>query len=152
MLSPKEVFDIAVKNEVEAAAIYTKMSKKTKDLVSKKMLEELAKDELEHKVILEKLFSSDDEFESNFASNEKELDIKLSDYLSEVELKVDSTMQETLIYAMKSEKKAFDLYTSLAELSSNFKVKDILINLAEIEMGHKNKLEKMYDDKIYSEN
>lgn len=152
MSTAKEIFDIAVQNEVDAAILYTKMSKNTQDTTSKIMLEELAKDELEHKVVLEKLFNSVSEFESNFSSNEKELDIKLSDYLVEVDLKDNSSMQETLIYAMKSEKKAYDFYVSLANLSINSEVKKILKGLADIEMGHKNKLEKLYDDRIYMEN
>ena len=152
MSSVKDIFDIALKNEIDAANLYTEMSKKTNDNVSKIMLEELAKDELEHKYVLEKLFKSANEFDSNFSLNKEKLDIKLSDYLLEVKLTENSTMEETLIYAMKSEKNAFDFYSSLAKLSSNSKIKNILIGLANIEMGHKNKLEKMYDDRIYAEN
>ena len=152
MSTTKDIFDLAVQNETDAALLYSKMSKNTKDTTSKIMLEELAKEELQHKVVLEKLFATVNDFNTNFISNEKEVDIKLSDYLAEVELKENSTMQETLIYAMQAEKIAFELYTSLAKISSNKKVKKILIGLADIEMGHKNKLEKLYDDRIYMEN
>jgi len=152
MSTTKDVFDLAVQNEIDAALLYSKMSKKTKDTTSKIMLEELAKEELQHKVVLEKLFATVNDFDTNFVSNEKEVDIKLSDYLAEVELKENSTMQETLIYAMQAEKIAYELYISLGNLSSNEKVKKILIGLADIEMGHKNKLEKLYDDRIYMEN
>ncbi|MFH1760720.1 MAG: ferritin family protein, partial [bacterium] len=61
-------------------------------------------------------------------------------------------IQDVLIYAIKSEQKAHELYTSLTVLYAEEDEKNLFRKLANEELTHKNDLEKVYDDNIYKEN
>ena len=79
-------------------------------------------------------------------------DLKIGNYMVDVELNDSSSIQDVLIFSIKSEQKANELYTFLAGALSDPAEKEIFLQLAKEEAKHKFDLEKVYDDKIYSEN
>ena len=143
-----EIIEMAIKNEQEAHDLYAGMAQKAETPTSKAHFEQLAKMELGHKKRLEKLDSAF--FESY--ELKRPTDLKIADYLSDVELHPGSSYQDTLLFAAKREKAAFDLYTDLANAyASNPEISKIFQVLAEEEAYHKLAMEKEYDDKAYRE-
>ncbi len=57
-----------------------------------------------------------------------------------------------MIFAIKAEMKAYELYTNLEKLYTEPDEKALFTQLANEELKHKNDLEKAYDDEIYKEN
>jgi rubrerythrin len=62
------------------------------------------------------------------------------------------TYQEILTYAIKAEEGAYQLYQAAAEAVDDPKLKNVLTVFADVEKGHKIKVEKLYDDHVLTEN
>jgi len=143
-----EVIQLAIDNEQAAADLYAGMADRTENPAAKAHFEQLANMERGHKMKLETLDFAF--FESRDVKPPQ--DLKIADYLVDVELQPDSSYQDTLLYAAKCEKAAAELYTDLAgvyesvpEVSNMFQV------LAQEEAHHKFIIEREYDDKVYKE-
>ena len=77
---------------------------------------------------------------------EKIPDLKISNFMQEIDYKSGMPMSEILRLAMKREEKAVNLYTMMADQTSNEEVKKVMLILVQEEAKHKYELEKMYDD------
>jgi len=73
-------------------------------------------------------------------------DLKVGDYLVEVEPQDDMEYQDALILAMKKEKAAFKLYVDLAASTENERLRQSFLALAQEEAKHKLRFEIEYDD------
>jgi rubrerythrin len=143
-----EVIQFAISKEQEAIDLYSDMAGRVRSPGSKVMFKELADMEKGHKAKLEKVDKT------YFAKKKVEvpLDLKISDYLVDVQLKSDSSYQDILLYAAKRERAAYDLYTDLAQVYASVpEIKKMFAVLAQEEAGHKLKLEREYDDNVYKE-
>jgi rubrerythrin len=58
------------------------------------------------------------------------------------------TYQEALLFAMKSEKAAFIMYTKLAEVTDDSSLAKVFLSLAQEEAKHKLRFELEYDDHV----
>ena len=83
---------------------------------------------------------------SLLSTAEKVTDLKMADYLTDVEPSSDLEYEEALILAMKKEKAAFKLYTDLAATTDNETLRATLLGLAQEEAKHKLRFEIEYDD------
>ena len=143
-----EILAFAINNEQEAIDLYTDMANRTQSPSGKILFNELADMEKGHKTKLEKLDLG------YFSSQEVKPpeDLKISDYLVDVELKPDSNYQDILLFAAKQEKAAFELYTDLSDVYvSTPEIKQMFEVLAQEEAYHKLKLEREYDEVVYKE-
>ena len=146
--STDEILDYAISCEEEAVKFYTDLAGQAKDSGMRTIFESYAKEEEGHKQKLLGIKSS-----GTFgAATEKVLDLKISDYLVEVEQTGDLSYQDALILAMKREKAAFKLYTDMAASSRDPELKSILQGLAQEEAKHKLHFEVTYDEEILTEN
>jgi len=75
-------------------------------------------------------------------------DLKVSDYVVDVEPTDDMGYVDALVVAMKMEKKAFQLYTDMASLAEDSAIRQSLLALANEEAKHKLHFEIEYDDSI----
>ncbi len=142
-----EIIDFAIKIEEEEYNFYKEWSVKVKPEL-KPLFEKLAQEEVKHKEKLIEVKSG--ELRQFVESGSKEvLDMKISDYLVDVEVKSDMSYQDALILAMKREKMAFKLYEDFANKSTDESIKNFFIALAQEEARHKLKLEMLYDDYLY---
>jgi rubrerythrin len=82
----------------------------------------------------------------------KVIDLKIGDYLVDVEPSSHMDYQQALILAMKKEKKAFKMYTDLASIADNDNVRNLFSALAQEEAKHKLRFEIEYDDFVMTEN
>jgi rubrerythrin len=149
-MTVEEIIQRAIQVEEDAHNFYTGASKLVKLSHVRDMLNELAGEEVKHKEKLEELLAGDTEQIIAAGQDHKIQDLKLADYLVSQPLNEDATFQEVLIIAMQREKNAYDFYNLMAGLASEA-TKDLFQFLAQEELGHKNKIEVLYDDIVYQE-
>ena len=146
--SVDDVLDFAIANEQKAVDFYTEMAGKAQSPHVKKMFEDNAKEEMGHKSKLEAVKSG----KKLLSIEKKILDLKIGDYLVDVEAEADLDFQGALILAMKREKAAFRLYTDLAGQADEAEHKELFLGLAQEEAKHKLRFEVEYDEEILKEN
>jgi len=143
----RDVFDFAIEKEEASFQLYTKAAAMVESTASRKMLEEMAGQELGHKRLLQGM-DREKVREYRFV---KVPDLKIGDYLVDVEYRDDMTFQEILVFAMKAEEKAAQLYSEASHLTDVPEIQRMLLMLANEEKRHKFNLESLYDDKILTE-
>ncbi len=148
MSDVNEILDFAIAEEQKAADFYTDLAGKMAKPAMKKIFEGFAREELGHKAKLEAVKGG----QKLLSSAAKVADLKIGDYLIEVEADGDLDYQKALIVAMKKEKAAFRLYSDLANKTDDDGIKTILLGLAQEEAKHKLRFEIEYDDNILTEN
>jgi len=142
-----EILSFAIQKEEEAADFYKELSKRTESPNAKKMFDEFAAEEEKHK---EKLSNINEESIVSY-SVQSVPDLKISDYLVDVLFKPDTGYQDALIIAMKREEKAHDMYVDMAKKVAGSELEKLLLVLAQEEAKHKLRLEKEYDEYVYTE-
>ncbi|HEC41348.1 MAG TPA: rubrerythrin [Bacteroides sp.] len=147
--SLEEILEFAIKDETRAANLYADLAKRSRNKEIQKVFEQFSKEELGHKSKLERMKAG----ESPGIPNEKVQDLKIGDYLVEVNTSRDDlSYQDALIIAMKEEKSAFKLYSDLAARIDDPSAKDMFLMLAQEEAKHKLRFEIEYDEYILTEN
>ena len=146
----KQALQIAIEAESHAYEMYTKTSKMVSGADTKQMLLDLAKEELGHKKLLEKIV-----LEGNPAQLGQGIpkdSYGIADFLVVSELKEKAIPQDIIIFAMKEEEKAFNFYMDLKRLYEGTELEKVFDNLATEEKGHKIKLEAEYEEHFMREN
>jgi len=145
--SVKDILTFAIRREVEAAQGYGEMAARASTPGLRELLLELKGEEESHRRLLENMASGG----ISEAAALHPPDMGLIDALEDVPLAADMTFQELLIFAARKEKKAEELYTSLAlrpELAAHRQVFEFL---ASQERSHKLKLEAVYEERVLTE-
>ena len=145
--SADEILDFAIHNEEEAAKFYTDLAGKMDSAAMREVFEDFAREEKEHKA---KLLGVKQSGKMEQAS-ERIHDLKIGDYLVDVEPGPQMDYQQALILAMKQEKAAFKLYTDLAAAAADPDLRRLLLALAQEEAKHKLRFEVEYDEHILTE-
>ena len=78
-------------------------------------------------------------------------DYKVVDGLPTPLLSADMKPIEGLVIAIKKELEAMQMYTQLANISSDEAQKNVFVELASMERGHKNRLEDIYTNMAFPE-
>jgi rubrerythrin len=148
MNSVDEILDYAIAREQEAVDFYTDLAGRGGKAWMRDLLLGFAREEARHKAKLvavkdgHKLLSS----ESRIA------DLKIADYLVDVEVSDDISLQDALIVAMKREKAAFRLYADLAARVDDAELRELFLGLAQEEAKHKLYFETQYDEQVLRDN
>jgi rubrerythrin len=145
--SVDEILDFAIKNEEEAADFYTDLATKVDWVGMKDVFEEFAAEEKKHKAKLLEIKAG----KRMVNAEQKVLDLKMSDYLVDIEPTPQMDYQSALILAMKREKSAYKMYNHLAGLVDG-DLQALFLSLAQEEAKHKLRFEVEYDDFILREN
>ena len=144
----EEILDFAIQKEQEAADFYTSLGDRMEFKHMREIFHGFAAEEMGHKAKLEAVQTG-----KRLLGSEKAIaDLKIGDYLVEIDLDATLGYQDVLIVAMKAEKAAFKLYTDLAGATDDAGLKEILLNLAQEEAKHKLRFEIEYDERILTEN
>ncbi len=146
--SVDEVLDFAIGQEEEAAKFYTDLAEKAAQEWMKGVFRQFAKEELGHKQKLLEVKNG----KLLVPSQQKVVDLKMSDYLVAVEPTPDMDYQQALVVAMQKEKAAFRMYSDLAESVGDENVKNIFLALAQEEAKHKLRFEVEYDQYVMTDN
>ena len=143
-----DIVDFAISEEKRFQKIYSDAAQKAENKSLVPMLTELANMEKSHEAKLTAFKKGN----ISKIGSDKVQDLKISDYLVDVEINDDSSIQDIMIYAMKSEKGAHELYTKLSNSCNDSEDKKLFSGLAQEELRHKNNLEKAYEDNFLKEN
>lgn len=144
-----ELLAFAIEQEQAAFEFYTDLSGKVTDEHVKQTLLDFAAQERGHKTKLEAVR---DGRKLDVAPKANVPDLKIGDYLVEVEVTADLSFQGALIIAMKKEKAAYRLYMDMAAAAPDKDTRDVFLFLAHEEANHKLNFEVQYDELIYQEN
>ena len=143
----EEVIRFAVKREETAYQLYKNAAENSTGIAARKMFEEMAAEEAGHKEV----FSRIDIAEAMQQASAKVPDMKLAEYMVEMPLKPDMSYDEILRFAIKTEESAYKLYSAAVEMTDDPKLKKTLQVFADVEMGHKKRLEDIYDERVLTE-
>lgn len=143
-----EILDFAIKSEEAAHIFYTNWAKKIEKSHISKFFEELAGEELKHKEFILGL----KEGKTIKPPAEQVADLKISDYLLDVDASTALNFQDALTVAMHREKEAFKMYNKLSAMTADQNTKNTFLVLAQEEAKHKLRLETIYDEEVLKEN
>lgn len=143
----KEILKTAILNEVEAYEFYATIATKFKSPNLTATFMELANEEVSHKKTLE-AFLNNESKEMKF--NEVQ-DYKIAEGEKLPRLSSDMSFVDGIKLAMKKEQEAMEMYNKFADLSTDVKQKEVFIQLARMELGHKAKLEQIFTSTAYTE-
>jgi len=137
-----EVLEFAIAREVEAHRFYTILALQVEDPMSKKVLEELADEELEHKQSLELELMK----QGRVTEVKTDKDFDISKYIEgEFEDGVEMDYKDVLALGMQKEEASFRLYVDLVGIVKDMGTREVLIKLAEEEAKHKLRFEVEYE-------
>jgi len=142
------IIDFAVDREKEAVEFYLDLQNKTKFAEMKETLKDLEMMERGHINTLETIRTQGLE-----KVEVKEIhDLKISDYMVDIEPSPDMDYENILIVAMKREQKSKELYEDLAKRFAGEEIGKVLLKIAAEETEHKLRFEKIYDQHVLREN
>ncbi|MFO7890491.1 MAG: ferritin family protein [bacterium] len=144
----KQTINFALDKEHEAIDFYTKCSNFTTRSGMKDAFVEMAEEEKKHVRMLENF--KPEQVEKMQLKNIP--DLKISDYLVDMEFNPEMSYQDLLILAMKREEASIKLYTEFTQKNSDPALIKLFQILAQEELRHKNRLQKEYDDVILKDN
>lgn len=143
-----ELLDFAIDREQEAHDFYMDLAKRLERPGMKEIFTQFAGEELGHKAKLQGVKQG----KRILSAPAKVLDLKIADYVVDVDPQGDLDYQRALILAMKREKASFRLYTDLSRSSEDKELKSAFQALAQDEAKHKLRFEVEYDEVILAEN
>ena len=143
-----EILDYAIDQEQQAADFYASFATRAEKAGMKKMLLEFAEEEKRHKERLLAVKTG----ERKLTPQKEVLDLKVSDYLVEVDASGNISYQDALIVAMKRERAAFALYSAMAEKVPDSNLRQVFVGLAKEEAKHKLFFETEYEEHVLMHN
>lgn len=143
----KKIISTAIDREVEAFTFYRTISDKVKDAALKKLFGELAGEEKQHREFLQGMLSKD---VSKMHFDAKK-DYMVVNAMPSPPLTADLKPLDGLVLAIKKELEAMQMYTQLANLSADTEQKFLFSQLANMESGHKARLEDLYTNMAFPE-
>jgi rubrerythrin len=136
-----DVLDFAMAREVESHRFYVDLAKLAVRDEVREMIQRLAAEELQHQIHLQAIKTG----EVAFAREEEVGRLHIEEAVPEVTPRPEMSYVDLLVIAMKREQAAVRLYTNLASIATHPAQRDILLNIAREEAGHKLRLEVEYD-------
>lgn len=146
--SVDEILDFAIGKEEEAARLYSSLARQTGKSWMRQVFEEFANEERGHKAKLQAVKQG----KLLLPAAGRVLDLKIADYVMDVQASPALDYQDALILAMKEEKAAFRLYSDLAAATDDEALRATLLALAQEEAKHKLRFEIEYDEHILTGN
>ena len=151
-LNWKAIIEAAVKVEEQSIALYSMALENAKYPSSKVFLKQLVAEEKGHKNKLEAIIKDQTKISELGSHSGAVQDLKIVDMMDDTPLSKDADYEVILVYAAKREKTSYEYYRTLTMGLKGTKMGEVFSLLAQEELGHKNKLEKEYDDCILQEN
>ena len=144
----EEILDFAMQAEQEAVDFYTQLAERMNNKQMQMVFLDFAREEVDHKARLQRI---KDERMFDLEVDVVQ-DLKISDYTTSGKPAENMEYADALLLAMKKEKAAFKLYTTLAERTESPSLKNIFLALASEESKHKLRFEIEYDEYVMREN
>ena len=145
----EDLLEAAMYKEVASQALYTAGQKLTEDPGAVALLRELADEEAKHLEWLRQL--KEKGFKTGRYYPKKVPDLRISEYLEGGDSLEGAGLQDTLTFAIKRERQSLDFYASMMGVLKDRSAKRLCQRLVRAELGHKYKLEIMYEDLFLTE-
>jgi rubrerythrin len=142
-----DVIKFAVEREETAYQLYKRAAELSTSIASRKMFEELAEEEATHKDVFSKIDVEKAEQHKLCTLPES----SIAKYLADIPFRADLTYSEILAFALKTEENAYQLYKAAAGMTDDPKLQKVLMNLADVELGHRRRLEVIYEERVLTE-
>ena len=136
----------AVTQEELSHEFYRRMANLVTHKETKETFEYLAQEELEHKHFLQSCMTPQGCKLAGQAHN-----VHLAEMLKAPEFSDDLSPKEALVIAMKREEGSYQFYQTLAALQPPGEIRAFLEKMAQVELGHKEKMEYLYDNVAFPE-
>jgi len=143
----QKIITNAIDSEVESYAFYKSVADRVEDASLKTLFLDLAEDEKGHREYLQGLLLRDAK-QMHFVAAR---DYRVTDSLEEPVLSTDMKPLDGLVLAIKKELQAAQMYTQLAAASADAEQQTVFVQLANMEKGHKARLEDIYTNMAYPE-
>lgn len=142
------VLDFAIEREQEAFDLYHGLATETDDSQLETLFTSFAKVEAAHKQKLEGI----KEGVTYLPVRQNPVDLKIADYLVDVEPSPKMSFQDALVLAMKREQAAHALYIQMAQIVEDALLSELFSQLAKEESAHKIRFELLYEEIFMKEN
>lgn len=142
-ISPdEETLEFAVAREIDSYHFYMALSVRAESAGMRKVFEDLAKEELEHKAKLELEIIKT----GRTVSIDRDMDgTGQKSALYDFAMELDMDYKGLLLMAIEKEEAAFRTYINLLQQTKNDRSREILLTLAEEEVKHKMRFEIEYE-------
>jgi len=138
----REIVDFAIEQEQQAARLYGRLAGTVRSRGTRDTFVEMAKQEREHEIKL-KAFAATGKADFPRPGTIEEMHV--GDFVVGGEVTENSSIREALVFAMKAERKAYELYSELVSLERDSDARELFEALAAEEMRHKRDLEIEYE-------
>jgi rubrerythrin len=143
----KKIISTAIDREVESYTFYRGIADRVKDAALKSLFAELAGEEKKHRELLQGMLTKD----ISKMKFDPSHDYKVADTLPSPKLSADMKPLEGIVVAIKKELEAMQMYTQLASLAKDTETEFLFTQLANMERGHKARLEDLYTNAAFPE-
>ncbi len=143
-----DILDYAIDQEQQAADFYSDLAGRAEKGGLKDILMEFSHEEEHHRDKLLAVKQGNREL----SAHQEVVDLKITDYLVDVQATDDISYQDALIVAMKRERAAFRLYSDMAAKVAEEDLRQVFLGLAKEEAKHKLFFESQYDERILRDN
>jgi rubrerythrin len=141
------ILDKAIANEEEARQFYMGLSQKITDKMAKDTLLYLASEEKKHKEYL--LRYRQESFAANADKVDDETICKIDEFLKPPDIKSDMESKDVYLLAAARELNSYNLYRGMAAIHPEGEIKRMLLQMANEEMKHKEKVEYLYTNTAF---
>jgi rubrerythrin len=148
----EQILAQAIRFEEDAHSFYLGAIDMVEGVHIRAALEDLAQEEVKHKERLQALLDGDTTRIISVRKRGQIEDLKLAEYLVPRPLEPTASFQDVLIVAMHREKSSHAFYSTMAEIAEEEASRTLFGFLAQEELGHKNKVESLYDEVVYQDN
>lgn len=138
----EDIIAYAIKREEDALKMYVALAEKIRNPQIKKVLQEFATEELQHKQKLQ--FELLNIGKTSPISTEITIITPSEDDIDQDSL-IDIDYSDALIVAIRKEEIAFQVYSELASKVQSYELKNVFYQLAEEEVRHKIRFEAEYE-------
>ena len=145
--SAEELLDYAIRQEELSAEFYRDLAGRIENPSVGNMLRELAAEEDIHREKLVELKAG----KRTLLSTDDVMDLGIAEMLEIHGALGDMDFEKALVFAMKREQAAFDMYSQLAGMTRDTGVRSLLEGLAHEEATHRLRLETEYDEHVLTQ-
>ena len=142
--SLNDVLTFAIRREHDARELYLMFRNMVKDPGAKALLEDLANQESGHQKLLENALKKGNV--EHLGGKKEVKDLHLGDYMVTDDIGPDSSPQNVMLFAIKKEQEAHDMYQMLLGNYEETKLEELFSGLARAELHHKEILEREYEE------
>jgi rubrerythrin len=141
------MLDTAIYREIASQALYIAAQSQTQDPAAIVLVKELAEEERKHSQLLKNLREKG--LEKLGWHREKVPNLMISDYLTGGNTIDGTSLQDTLVFAMKREQQSIEFYSNMMGIAKDQSTKLLCQKLVHEELKHKLRLETLYEDLFY---